>query len=192
MHDTGRRHGAATIGLHWASAALLVAGFGLGLMLEDWPRGAQRDTAMMVHYSIGTVVLGFVLVRLLRRLLLAQPPAAAGMSRPARLAAQAMHWGLYAVMVALPLTGALDRWARGRRLAVFDIVVPAPFPVPGGRLWREAHEILGYVLAAMVLAHVGAALWHAVVRRDAVLARMLPARRRLAPALVAVDGMTPV
>lgn len=159
--------------LHWAAAALLIAAFSLGLMLEDWTRGPQRDTAMMIHYSIGTLVLGMAMIRLLRRLLLPQPVVEGGFF--VRLAATAMHWLLYAAMIALPVTGAFDRWARGRRLALFgDNVIPAPFPIGGGKVWKEAHELIAYALVALVLAHAAAALWHHFVIKDHTLRRMLP------------------
>jgi cytochrome b561 len=169
------RHSAAAMLLHWGSAAVLVSAFGLGLLLDDWPKGTERDTAMMVHYSLGTVVLALVTIRLLRRLVMpAHAPAEAGVT--ARIVGL-MHWALYAVMVGLPLAGVFDRWARGRRLAVFgDIVVPAPFPIPGGKLWKEAHEILAWSLVALVVLHTAAALWHHFVLRDGVLRRMLPGR----------------
>ncbi len=168
-----------TRALHWASAVLVIAAFALGLQLEDWPRGPQRDDAMMVHYSLGTVVLALALVRVLRRILLPrfEPPRAG--TPFARFAASAMHWVLYGMMIVLPVTGVLDRWARGRRLAVFgDFEVPPPFPIPGDRLWRELHEWLGYVLAALVLGHFAAALWHHVVLKDSTLRRMLRGERR--------------
>jgi cytochrome b561 len=159
--------------LHWAAAALLITAFGLGLMLEGWTRGPQRDTAMMIHYSLGTLVLGMTMIRLLRRLLVPQPAVEGSFF--VRLAAAAMHWLLYAAMVALPVTGAFDRWARGRRLALFgDNVIPAPFPIGGGKVWKEAHELIAYALVALVLAHAAAALWHHFVLKDHTLRRMLP------------------
>jgi superoxide oxidase len=176
QHPETAPHSLATRALHWVAALLVAVAFGLGLMLEDWPRGPKRDFAMMVHYTTGTLVLGLLLVRLVRRLLVpalrVRAPGLAGW------AALAMHWSLYAMMLALPLTGAFDRWARGRRLAVFDIVIPPPFPIGGGRIWREAHTYIGWAIAAFVLLHVAAALWHHFGRRDAVLARMLPAAAR--------------
>ncbi|WP_198374617.1 cytochrome b [Neoroseomonas rubea] len=188
-HGTPAPHSRATRALHWAAALLVTAAFGLGLMLEDWPRGPQRDFVMMVHYTLGTIVLGLLLVRLVRRLLVpalgAREPGLAGW------AATAMHWSLYAMMLALPVTGAFDRWARGRRLAVFDIVIPPPFPIGGGRIWREAHTYIGWAIAVFVLLHVAAALWHHFGRRDAVLARMLPwAARRDGAGSVRLDAHT--
>jgi cytochrome b561 len=58
-------------------------------------------------------------------------------------------------------------------------------PIPGGRLWGEAHEVLANLLLVAIGLHVAAALWHHFVLRDGALARMLPAlrRRALAPLL---------
>lgn len=169
------RHTSTTMLLHWGAAVIVVAAFGLGLILDDWPKGAVRDQAMMIHYTLGTIIASVALIRVLRRLVL--PPVAPEAPSLATRAAAAMHWALYATMVALPLSGALDRWARGRRLAVFgDVVIHPPFPIPGGKLWKEAHELLAWSLAAMVAVHIVAALWHHFVLRDGVLQRMVPGK----------------
>jgi cytochrome b561 len=54
------------------------------------------------------------------------------------------------------------------------IPLPAPLPVPGGKLWGEAHEVLANLLLVAIAAHVLAALWHQFVVRDGALSRMLP------------------
>lgn len=54
------------------------------------------------------------------------------------------------------------------------IPLPAPFAVPGDRLWGEAHEVLGNLLLVVIGLHVLAALWHPVAQRDGTLTRMLP------------------
>ena len=44
---------------------------------------------------------------------------------------------------------------------------------PYHRLLEEAHELLSYLLIALVVMHVAAALYHHFVLRDSVLVRML-------------------
>jgi superoxide oxidase len=91
--------------------------------------------------------------------------------------ARAAHVALYAATLAVPLSGILDRWARGRPFALFGLVpLPAPFTPPFGRFWGEAHEVLANLLLLVVAAHVAAALRHHLVLRDGVLRRMLPGR----------------
>ncbi|MCC7426740.1 MAG: cytochrome b/b6 domain-containing protein [Alphaproteobacteria bacterium] len=90
-----------------------------------------------------------------------------------------MHLALIFLTVALPLSGLFDRWARGRAVTVFGgLPLPAPMPIPGGRLWGEAHEVLANLLLAAVALHVVAALWHHLVLRDGSLMAMLPRLRR--------------
>jgi cytochrome b561 len=46
----------------------------------------------------------------------------------------------------------------------------------------DLHAATAWVLLALVAVHIGAALWHHAVRRDGVLAAMLPLVRRRAAA----------
>lgn len=158
--------------LHWATALLVLSAWVVGSTMDDFARGAPRELARELHYSLGVLVLGLASLRVVWRAL-APPPAAQG---PAwqRHAAGGMHLVLIGLLLALPATGLADRWARGRAVSVFGgIALPAPFTVPGGRAWGEAHEVLAYVLLAAIGLHVAAALWHEFVLQDGLLSRML-------------------
>lgn len=164
--------GMATRVIHWATALVVLSAWVVGSTMEEVPRGASRDLAMQLHYSLGVLVLGLAALRVAWRLISAPPiaPAAAW----ARFAATAMHLTLLGLTVAVPLSGLLDRWARGRSVTVFGgLPLPAPMPIPGGRLWGEAHEMLANLMLAAIAAHVLAALWHQLVLRDGTLSRML-------------------
>jgi cytochrome b561 len=85
-----------------------------------------------------------------------------------------MHLALIGLTIGVPLNGLLDRWARGRAVTVFGgVPLTAPFPVPGGRIWGEAHEVLANLMLAPIAAHVLAALWHQFVLRDRAILRMV-------------------
>lgn len=172
-------HGATARAIHWASAFLVLAAWVVGSTMEELPRGAGRDLAMQVHYSLGVLVLGFAALRVVRRAVAPSPPRAEGAAWQ-RLAAGGTHVALILLTIGLPLSGLLDRWARGRAVTVFGgVPLPAPFAVPGGRIWGEVHEVMANLLLAAVALHVAAALWHHFVLRDGILARMLPLRRRV-------------
>jgi cytochrome b561 len=167
-----RSPGMTTRAIHWATALLVLSAWVVGSTMEELPRGAGRDLAMQVHYSLGVLVLGLAALRVAWRTV-APPPPAEG---PAwqRLAAVTMHLALIGLTIGLPLTGLLDRWARGRAVTVFGgLPVPAPFDVPGGRAWGEAHEVLANLMLAAIAAHVLAALWHQFILRDGTLSRMV-------------------
>lgn len=172
-----QNHGALTRAIHWATAFVVLAAWIVGSTMEDVPRGASRDLAMQLHYSLGVLMLGLAALRVAWRAVAppARPPGAAWQ----RMAAQAMHLALLGLTLAVPMSGLLDRWARGRTVSVFGgMLLPAPFPIPGERLWGEAHEALANLMLLMIAAHVLAALWHQFVLRDRALSRMLPSLRR--------------
>lgn len=167
-----RSPGMATRAIHWATALLVLSAWVVGSTMEEFPRGAGRDLAMQLHYSLGILVLGFAALRVAWRLV-APPPPAQG---PAwqRLGAVVMHLALIGLTIGVPLSGLLDRWARGRTVTVFGgFPLPAPFSVPGGRIWGEAHEVLANLMLAAIAAHVLAALWHQLILRDRAISRMI-------------------
>lgn len=94
--------------------------------------------------------------------------------------ARASHWALYALMLALPLTGWAMQGAAGLPVRVGGVVLPALVDADLARygLLRELHAWLAYGLLALVLGHAGAALHHAWVRRDGVFEHMTLGRRR--------------
>lgn len=169
-------HGRATRAMHWAVALLVALAWLAGSTMEWFPRGASRDAATQLHYSLGVLVLGLGALRVVWRLL-SPLPSVPGMPRWQHLAAVGVHVALAVLCIALPLSGLLDRWARGRQVTVFGgFDVPAPFAIPGGRLWGEVHEVMGNLLLVVIAAHVAAALWHHFIVRDGTLRRMLPRR----------------
>lgn len=184
-----RYHGAA-IALHWLIALLLAAQLALGFRLEDIPRGTLQFDAYQWHKSLGITILLFSLLRLALRLAVPRPAAVGtGLTR---LAASAAHALFYVVMIGAPLSGwAMVSTAKIKLPTVLFGVVPWPH-LPLGAWANEpsdlVHGLLGWLLPALIALHVAGALWHHL-RRDEVLARMLPAARNLNAALVGVVAL---
>jgi cytochrome b561 len=102
--------------------------------------------------------------------------------------AKANEYGLYLLLLAMPITGLLRVLLRGQPFDVFIWQMPAllePNPALRG-VFVEAHEIGAKALMVLIGLHVGAALFHRLVLRDGVLNRMLPRtspRTKLMPVL---------
>ncbi|WP_291298760.1 cytochrome b [Elioraea sp.] len=176
IRDTANRYGGVSQALHWGSALLIAAAWTLGVTMEELPRGSARAAGLDLHATLGLLLVGAVLARLLWRAANPKPGQDSGW---AGLAARGMHLALYAVMLAVPLAGLADRWARGRGVSVFlgAVTLDAPFTIPGGKAWGEVHEITANLLLVLIALHVAAALFHHLVLRDGLLRRMLPGRR---------------
>jgi len=161
--------------LHWLIAGILVLQFAIGWIMPSVRRGMQPGLAMHIHISIGIVVLGLIVVRLLWRLAHPVPPERE-LPRWQRNASAGVHWLLYLLVLVTTLTGWFYASARGWSLTFFGL---APLPAlvaqgsPIGRGIGEMHQSIVWVLLAVILAHVLAAFTHAFVYRDRVMQRML-------------------
>ncbi len=160
--------------LHWGMAILVLAMLfiGIGMVSTTSPRYAGL---LSIHKSIGIVILLLVAVRLVNRLLNPPPPLPADLPGWQRAMAKASHVMLYALMVALPLVGWSMLSAGGYPIMVFGgLHLPAILPHDAHlfAILRTAHSVLAILLFATFLAHLGAALFHALIRRDDVLKSM--------------------
>jgi cytochrome b561 len=165
------------IGLHWLIAVAIVGSFSVGLYMVDLPLSPQKLKLYSWHKWAGVTIFLFVMLRLVWRLSHRPPEMPAGMPAWQRKAAAATHVLLYLLMLAVPLSGWLMSSAKGFQTVWFG-VLPLPDLLDKnkelGDLLQEVHELLNFGMAALVIAHLGAALKHHFIDRDDVLARMLP------------------
>ena len=91
-----------------------------------------------------------------------------------------MHWLLYALMILIPLSGWVFTSASPKRhpLEFFGLFPLPMFPVTQDKevshLVAERHEQLAWLMIALLVLHIGAALKHRFLDRDRTLDRMLP------------------
>lgn len=173
------RYSTPAIALHWLLALMIVVSFGAGLYMTSLPFSPARLKLYNWHKWAGVTILALSALRLLWRLVRRPPP---DLPMPAwqRRAAHLTHGALYLLFFAVPLVG----WAYSSA-AGFPIVLYGALPLPDfvtpDKALAEAikpwHRNLAYLLAALVLAHVAAALKHHFIDRDGLLLRMMPGRR---------------
>lgn len=180
--ETADRYDRASVLFHWATVLLIAAAFASIEIRVLFERGTPLRTGVKeLHYVLGTAILLLTLARLARRLGRSYRAPSVVPSLPAwqALAAKAMHWLLYAVLIALPIMGLLTVSALGDPMPIaFGIEIPALI-APNEELgeWLEGrHSLLGDTLYILIIGHGVAALAHHYLRRDTTLVRMMPAR----------------
>lgn len=177
------RYSRWSIGLHWLMAALLIATAATMELKGIYPKGsAGRELMKSVHFSLGLSVLALVWLRLLARVLGTTPAITPRPPAWQLLIGRMVHWGLYALMIGLPLLGWLTLSAKGAPVSLPGGILLPLLPVEQSKEWagwfKEWHETgatVGYVLVGL---HVAAALGHHYVQRDNTLRRMLPGGQR--------------
>ena len=145
--------------------------------MGDLPNGPDKVATYALHKSIGITILARAVLRLLWRIYAGAPAAVAGTpSWQVRIATLA-HLGLYALLLAMPISGWALNSASGFPLQWFGLVnLPA---LTGsdealGELAGDLHEWMFWALVTLAALHAAAAFYHHLFVGDSTLARMLP------------------
>jgi cytochrome b561 len=161
---------------HWLIVALLLVQYLIGWLMPDIHRGMKPGAAMTIHVSFGLLVLILIVLRFAWRLIRPVAPESS-LSPWQRLSSEAVHWLLYALVLATTVTGWLFASFRGWSMSFFYLV---PMPMlaednaAAGRTINGLHQAMEWALLAMIGFHVAAALAHIFIYRNRVMQRMLP------------------
>ncbi|MFO7646825.1 cytochrome b [Halomonas campaniensis] len=167
--DSAQRYGAVARALHWSMATLLILMLGTEWLAELVGMGERE--AMTLHKSVGLLLLGLLVIRLLwRRVNRGRLAAHAHWKWAARLG----HWALYAAMLLIPASGLLAALGSGHGVEFFGTALIAS----GAEIeWleeaaEETHEVLANLLWLLIGVHVLASLAHQFWLHDNTLKRM--------------------
>jgi cytochrome b561 len=160
--------------LHWFMAVLILAMLfiGVGMVSTVMPKYLSL---VSIHKPLGIAILVLALIRLVVRLRSGAPPLPPDLPEPMKLAAHLSHYALYVLMIGMPLIGwAMQSTAAYPVVLYGSVYLPAILPQSDSlhaALW-SAHFYLAFVFFALILMHVAAALFHALIRRDGVFESM--------------------
>lgn len=121
-----------------------------------------------------------MLLRLLLRLYHGGLPFPKEMELWEQWLANGVHFLLYALMIALPLTGWLMGSAAGYATSPFGLFTLPDLIEKNRELatnLARAHALLAFTLVFLLVLHVAGALKHHFIDRNDILRRMLPGRR---------------
>jgi cytochrome b561 len=149
--------------LHWSMAAMIIAMLFIGIGMAATV-SRRYEILVSIHRPLGIAILIFALVRLVNRMVNPPPQLPPSVPTLQRIAAVGSHYLLYALMLILPLVG----WA---------MLSAAPYPIVTYARLRGLHTALALLFFATILLHFGAALFHALIRRDGVFESMASWRR---------------
>ena len=171
--------------LHWLSALCFITALGMGIYFWTLVEGVPGDSKSFFkwipwHKSFGFTVFLLLLVRIPWRWLNPPPQLPDTMAPWEKAASHIVHYTLYFMMLAIPLSGWLGS-AVGHYTFNYLSFIPMPnVPEKNAELanwiYDYIHIPLAWAAAILLLLHVGAALKHHFVEKDAILSRMLPGK----------------
>ena len=146
--------------LHGTMAVLILLmvfmGVGMVASLSRW-----HSWLVAVHKPLGMVLLLLVIVRIAVRVCFPPPALPTDLPSIQRRLAHASHWLLYALMLALPLAGWSMLSAGG-----YPVMLGSSLRLPAivradatvFAVLRHLHAVLAFLLFAVILAHLAAAV----------------------------------
>jgi cytochrome b561 len=174
------RYKSIVVWIHWITAAFVVAQVVIGFTFANMERGPDLMEVFTWHKTIGATILILALIRLAVRLMNPPPPYPANFPKWERFLAVWNHRLFYVLLIALPLTGllAVSGRAEGGWVPLkFGLALPAIPGIPEENGFGGVHEVLVFTTLALVVLHVGAALYNQFRSETNVADRMPPFRR---------------
>jgi len=175
--DLGQPYDAVSRAFHWLVVALVLAQITIALVLPTVLPKSAEDSITAWHLGTGSTILLVMLLRLGWRLSHPMPPAPTDLPAALRILARGTHWAFYVVLILLPLLGWMAANAYGATPRLLGLL-PLPRLLAPDQATAETiggvHKATATLLFVLIVLHVSGALYHALVRRDGVIRRMLP------------------
>jgi cytochrome b561 len=170
--STPDRYGTVAITIHWIAAALIVALLVTGFRVSGAADPAAKAAFLRFHAAMGVTILLLTLGRIAWWWFADRKPLpVAGPPPLLKRTASTVHALSYIVILGLAASGIGMMVLSGAGPIVFG---GAPGSLPD--FWnyppRVPHGIGVRLLIALLILHVGGALYHHFIRRDRLLARM--------------------
>lgn len=188
LHNTVLSYGPVARALHWTTAALILILLPLGFIAESASHAVNAPGAapspedldrvvwlFSLHKTLGVLTLGTAVLRILWALMRKRPAPLHPERRLETFAAEAIHFALYGALIAVPLSGWVHHAATSGFAPIWGIGQTLPFVPQSATVARAAsmlHELSVWLLIGTLALHVAGALKHALIDRDATLARM--------------------
>lgn len=173
MSADNNRYDRIAAGLHWLTSLAVITLIVLALGDEPLEKALGGFHTIGLHKSLGLSVFALTLLRLLWRLAHKAPPLPDSTPVWQRHAAHTMHGVIYAFLLGMPVLGYVFGSGGPYPMAWFGVAVPKiAVSKPVADFAHEMHEIGGLTFTALLVVHVGAALWHQFIKRDGLIGRM--------------------
>jgi cytochrome b561 len=178
MSTAPLRYPALTRFLHWLVALMVLATIPIGAtMVQPGLDRPTQDLLYILHKNGGVLILLLVVLRLVWRAMYPAPPMPASVPAWQVRVAHLAHWGLYGLLLVMAVSGYVRVKAGGFPIEYLD-ALGIPSLVPRSDALAEAakavHFWARFALVALIIAHLGAAMQHLLIKRDGVFGRIWP------------------
>jgi cytochrome b561 len=165
---------------HWGLGLTIIGMIAFGYWMNHFAPRVDRLFYRSIHADIGYLVLLLTALRLIWRGIIPRPALPQGTPTWERVAACVNHGALYLFTFVVALLGWAHSGAHKPDYASFFGLFRVPQFTSENRemanTFEERHITMAYVLLALIVLHLAAALYHHFIKRDRVLMQMVDGR----------------
>jgi cytochrome b561 len=177
ISNTTTGWGSVSRALHWVLGLAIIFMLAYGWWMNHIVARPDRFFHRSIHADIGYVILLLMAARLIWRALNPVPAPPTDAPRWQRIAARTNHWALYLVTMVVAVLGWAHSGAHKPDYAswfgLFRVPQFTSTNKANADFYEDWHIYGAYLLIALVVIHILAALYHHFVKRDRVAARMI-------------------
>lgn len=177
LKNSKTEYGTVTKIFHWVTALIVICMLAAGLLMADLKPLTLKLTVYNLHKSFGITVLALILCRICWHIFSNRPAPVTTLKPWKKILSALMHYSLYILLLAMPLTGWLMSSAAGRPVHVFGLFILPDLVSPdqiAAKVYRQRHGQISELIMIFGGLHIAAALKHHFIDKDIVLKRMLP------------------
>ena len=172
MKSTTTQYGTVAVTIHWLSALFILALMGSGFRAGSLTDSVAKASVLSVHVPLGIIILLLTLVRVAWWAFAdKKPPHVKGEPAWQTTSAKAVHGLFYIVIFGMAASGVGMMVLSGAGNILFG-GVDAPLPDLWDYAPRIPHGIGARVMVALLVLHIGAALFHHFIKKDGLMRRM--------------------
>ena len=177
LQNTTKSWGSVARAFHWIIGLAIIGMLAFGWWMNHFPARPDRFFYRSIHADIGYLLLVLTVLRLIWRAFNPTPALPADTPRWHRVAAAISHGALYVAVILVTMLGWAHSGAHTPDYSSFFGLFHVPqFTSPDkatADAFEDRHVFFAYVLLALVVIHMAAAVWHHFFKRDRVAARMM-------------------
>jgi cytochrome b561 len=177
LKDSKRSWGGVSRAFHWCLGVLIIGMIAYGWWMNHFPARPDRFFYRSIHADIGYLLLTLLVLRIVWRLLNPTPALPAGTPVWERWLARINQGALYLATFVVAMLGWAHSGATARPYAswfgLFDVPQFTSTDRAAAHMYEDYHIYGAYILLALIVLHVIAALYHRFIKRDGVLERMI-------------------
>jgi cytochrome b561 len=177
LRNTTAGWGSPSRAFHWILGLFIIGMLAYGWWMNHLAARPDRFFHRSIHADIGYAVVLLMVVRLIWRGMNPVPAYPADAPRWQRFASRVNHWALYVITIVVALLGWAHSGAHKPDYAgwfgLFRVPQFTSTDKASADFYEHWHIYSAYLLIALVVIHILAALYHRFVRFDNVVSRMI-------------------